>query len=171
MFLNRVATACAIFSLGLVQVILAAEPNPFGFPQAGDPGGGLGAVRVWYTNGEWHLRTSTENSVGKKDKLMVFSGSIVGDDKITLEGSKLEKKGKKGDTLTPHANGKGFDFEFKTYGAVDEVIFKTAATGKSLKFKLLIDGEKAATQRILIGEKGSHPVSNEFSLPAQPKPR
>ena len=30
---------------------------------------------MWYEDGTWHLRTSTENSEGKKEKLLVFTGS------------------------------------------------------------------------------------------------
>jgi hypothetical protein len=171
MTLRTAAFGVAFFALGLVQVLLAADPlNPIGFPKKGDPGGGVGAIRIWYTGGKWHLRTSTENSIGKKDKIMVFTGSVRCDSKLTVEGKKLEKgKGKTSDTLTPHADGKGFDFQFKTYGAIDEAVFKAAEGGKTLTFKLQIDGEKAATIRIIVGENGEHPEKNEFTLPAHPK--
>ena len=77
MSLRKPAFVVAYFALGFSQVLLAADaPNPVGFPKKGDPGGGIGAVRIWYADGAWHLRTSTENSVGKKDKLMVFTGSV-----------------------------------------------------------------------------------------------
>ena len=170
MTLRTIAFAGGCFALGLMQVLLAADPpNPIGFPKKGDPGGGVGAFRVWYDNGTWHLRTSTENSVGKKDKIMVFTGSVRCDDKMTVEGKKLEKgKGKTSDGFTPHADGKGFDFEFKTYGAIDQADFKVEK-GKTLTFKLMIDGEKAPILRIIIGENGEHPEKNEFKLPAHPK--
>jgi hypothetical protein len=171
MRLRTVAFASGCFVLGLAQVLLAADPiNPNGFPKKGDPGGGIGAVRIWYEGDTWHLRTSTENSIGKKDKIMVFTGSVRCDGKLTVEGAKLEKgKGKTSDGFTPHADGKGFDFEFKTYGAVDQADFKIPDKGKTLTFKLMIDGEKAATSRIIIGENGEHPEKNEFKLPAHPK--
>ncbi|HEY1186689.1 MAG TPA: hypothetical protein VGE74_03480 [Gemmata sp.] len=167
----RTATfASGFFVLGLLQVVLAADPpNPVGFPKKGDPGGGVGAIRIWYDDGSWHLRSSTENSAGQKDKLMVFSGSVRCDGKLTVEGNRLEKgKGKTADTLTPHADGKGFDFRFATYGAIDEASFKVADKGKTLTFKLFIDGEKALTHRIIIGADGTHPAKSEFTLPAQP---
>lgn len=171
MTLRAAAFAGGFFALGVLQVVLAADPpNPLGFPKKGDPGGGVGAVRIWCEDGTWHLRTSTENSVGKKDKLMVFSGSVRCEDKISAEGNKLEKgKGKTADSFTPHADGKGFDFRFATYGATDQVDFTVGEKGKKLTFKLLIDGEKAATHRVVIGEDGGHPEKAEFTLPARPK--
>jgi hypothetical protein len=171
MTLRTIAFASGCFVLGLVPVLFAADaPNPIGFPKKGDPGGGIGAVRIWFEDGKWHLRTSTENSIGKKDKLMVFTGSVRADVKMIVEAHKLEQKGKgkTADGFTVHADGKGFDFQFKTYGAIDQVDF-TVEKGKTLTFKLLIDGEKAATHRIVIGENGDHPEKNEFTLPANPK--
>jgi len=166
---RSLALAVGCFALALTTTLAADPPNPIGFPKAGDPGGGVGAFRIWFEGDTWHLRTSTENSVGKKDKIMVFTGSVRSDSKMTVEGSKLEKgNGKTSDGFTPHADGKGFDFTFKTYGAVDQADFKTEK-GKTLTFKLMIDGEKANTMRIIIGEKGEHPAKNEFTLPAQPK--
>jgi hypothetical protein len=161
-------TATLFVALGHVSA--ADAPNPIGFPKAGDPGGGIGAIRIWYADNAWHLRTSTENSQGKKDKLMVFTGTVKCEDKITVDGKKLEKgKGKTADTLTTHADGKGFDFRFATFGALDQADFTIAAKGKILKFKLMIDGESAAVDRIIIGEKGDHPEKAEFTLPALPK--
>jgi len=159
--------------LGPLQLLAADTPNPIGVPKAGDPGGGVGAIRIWYADGVWHLRSSTENSIGKKDKIMVFTGSVVCDDKMTVEGRKAELKGngKTSDKITPHANGKGFDFKFQTYGAIDEAEFKVPDRAKNLSFKLMIDGEKASTIRIIIGEKGEHPEKSEFTLPAHPKPK
>jgi hypothetical protein len=175
MSFRKVAFLVAFFALGLAQVLLAADaPNPIGFPKKGDPGGGIGAVRIWYADGVWHLRTSTENSIGKKDKLMVFTGSVRCDMKLTsAEPNKLENKGngkgKTADSFTVHQDGKGFDFQFKTYGATDQIDFKPPDKAKTLTFKLFIDGEKAATSRIIIGENGGHPEKPEFTLPAQPK--
>jgi len=168
---QKVIFGIGFFLLGMTPVVLAADtPNPVGFPKKGDPGGGIGAIRIWYEDGMWHLRTSTENSVGKKDKLMVFTGSVRCNDKMTVEGKNLEKgKGKTSDTLTAHQDGKGFDFQFRTYGATDQADFKLTDKAKTLTFKLFIDGEKAATHRIIIGADGEHPAKNEFTLPAQPK--
>jgi hypothetical protein len=171
MSLRTIAFASGCFPLGLTQLLLAADPpNPIGFPKKGDPGGGIGAVRIWFDDGKWHLRTSTENSIGKKDKLMVFTGSVRCDVKMTVEANRLEQKGKgkTSDGFTVHADGKGFDFTFKTYGAIDQVDF-APEKGKTLTFKLMIDGEKAAPNRIVIGENGEHPEKNEFTLPAHPK--
>jgi len=163
--------ALAVFAVASVQAARAADPiDPVGFPKKGDPGGGVGAFRIWFADGEWHLRTSTENSVGKKDKIMVFTGSVRAEAKMTVEANRLEKgNGKTSDAFTVHADGKGFDFVFKTYGAVDQVDFKVPAAAKNLKFKLLIDNDKAPTIRIIIGAEGKHPEKNEFALPAHPK--
>jgi hypothetical protein len=162
--------ALAALALALTLTARAADaPNPVGFPKGPDPGGGVGVFRVWYEDGAWHLRTSTENSVGKKDKLLVFTGTVKCDGKVTVEGKKLEKKGKTGDSFTPHADGRGFDFEFKTYGATDEVVFKVAESGKNLNFKFVLNGEKPPALRIMIGANGDHPDKSEFTLPAHPK--
>lgn len=172
MRLRTAPFALAALALGLMQAALVAAdpPNPLGFPKGPDPGGGVGVFRIWYADGAWHLRTSTENSVGKKDKLLVFTGTVKCDAKMTIEGKKLEKGNRKtSDSFTPHADGKGFDFEFKTYGATDEVVFKVADRAKKLNFKLLLNGEKPPALRVMIGEKGEHPDKSEFSLPAQPK--
>ena len=170
MKLRTKALAVGFFALGMLQVALAAdEPNPIGFPKKAGPGG-VGVVRVWFEDGTWHLRTSTENSEGKKDKLLVFSGSVRCEAKMTVEGNKLEKgKGKTADTLTPHQDGKGFDFRFATYGATDQADFTIDAKAKTLKFVLQIDGEKAPVTRIFIGSESKHPEKNEFTLPAMPK--
>jgi hypothetical protein len=161
--------AVGCFALGLVQVAIAADvPNPVGFPKQVGPGG-VGVVRVWYEDGTWHLRTSTDNSEGKKDKLMVFAGSVRGDTKLSVEGSKLEKgNGKTSDAIVPHKDGKGFDFRFATYGAVDQTDFKVEGKAKTLKFAVQIDGEKAPVKRIYIGAEGQHPEKPEFTLPAVP---
>lgn len=174
MTFRTIAFASGFFALGLAQALIAADaPNPIGFPKKGDAPGGIGVIRIWFADGQWHLRTSTENSVGKKDKLMVFTGSVRCDSKMTVEAYKLENKGngkgKTSDKFTPHADGKGFDFEFKTYGAVDQADFKLTDKAKTLTFKLFIDGEKAAIHRILIGENGDSPAKSEFTLSANPK--
>jgi hypothetical protein len=90
---------------------------------------------------------------------------------MTVEAKFLEKKGKgkTADYFTPHANGKGFDFEFKTYNAIDQVDFKVGDKAKSVTFKFFYNGEKAPTQRIAIGEKAQHPEKHEFTLPAHPQ--
>lgn len=170
MTLRTLAFAVGFFSLGLLQVVLAADPpNPVGFPKKVG-GGGEGNVRVWYDDGTWHLRTSTDDSQGKKDKLLVFTGSVRCDDKISVTAQRLEKgKGKTSDVLALHQDGKGFDFKFATYGAIDEAEFKVeGAKAKSLKFAIQINGEKAAVARIYIGADGEHPDKNEFTLPAVP---
>jgi hypothetical protein len=164
------AVAAGFFAFGLLRVALAADPpNPIGFPKKAGPGG-VGVYRVWYEDGMWHLRTSTENSEGKKDTLLVFTGSVRCDAKLTVEAKKLEKgNGKTSDRLVPHQDGKGFDFRFATYGATDQADFKIDARGKTLKFALQLDGEKVATTRIFIGAEGRHPEKSEFTLPAKPK--
>jgi hypothetical protein len=158
--------SCGFVGLSGAQTV---EPNPVGFPKE-DARGGVGAFRIWYADGAWHLRSSTENSTGKKEVLMVFTGSVRCDGKLTAEGVKLEKGGgKTSDTLTPSADGKGFDFDFRTYGATDEVTFKPAATAKTLTFKLKIDGQPAPPFRVLIGATSDHPDKSDFKLPAHPK--
>lgn len=168
--LRTLAHAVGYFALAVGAARADDPPNPVGFPKQTDVPGGVGAVRIWFEDGTWHLRTSTENSTGKKDKLMTFTGSVRCDAKLTVEGNKLEKgNGKTSDRFTAHADGKGFDFTFKTYGATDQANFKVADGGKTLTFKLLIDGEKAPPSRVVIGAKGEHPDKDEFTLPAQPK--
>jgi hypothetical protein len=147
----------------------APTPNPIGFPKK-SPGGGFGTVRIWHDAGVWHLRTGTDDSEGKKDKQIVFSGSVRCDDKISAEPIRLEMgKGKKADSFTMHNDGKGFDFRFATFGAVDQVDFRVTAKAKSLQFKLMLDGKRIDISRIAIGANSEHPAKDEFSLPAQVK--
>ncbi len=170
MALRQPIFACFILAFLLAPASGFEPPNPIGMPKKGDPGGGVGAFRIWYLDGKWHLRTSCENSVGKKEKLMVFSGTVRSEDKVTAEGIRLEKgNGKTSDSIAPHKDGKGFDFRFATYGAIDEAMFTIADKGKTLKFKLMVDGKEAQTQRILIGSDGNNPEKAEFTLGAQPK--
>lgn len=159
--------ACGLVCLAGAQTV---EPSPFGFPKEG-AAGGVGAFRIWCeADGSWHLRTSTENTAGKKEALMIFTGSVRCDGKMTTEAVKLEKNGgRTSDTLTPTADGKGFDLDFRTFGATDEVKFTPAATARTLTFKLKIDGQPAPPYRILIGAKSDHPDKSEFKLPARPK--
>jgi hypothetical protein len=159
--------------LVLASVTLAADPpNPIGYPKKVDTGGGDSSIRIWYEDGTWHLRTTTEGSGGKKDKekVTLFTGSVHCEGKVTTEGVKLEKgAGKHADAIVPHADGKGFDFRFQTRPGTDEVAFKVAGPGKPLKFKLMVNGQKALPDRIFIGANGEHPEKNEFQLPARPR--
>lgn len=158
---------CLFFAVAALYAF--DPPNPIGYPAKGDPGGGIGAVRVWFADGAWHVRTSTEDSTGKRDTLMVFAGSVRCEDKLTVEPKKLEKGARKtADTVTPHADGKGFDFRFATYGGRDQVDFTAGKAAKMIKLKLLIDGKPAPPHRVLIGAEGAHPEKNEFTLPAKP---
>ncbi|MFO0796852.1 MAG: hypothetical protein U0804_05200 [Gemmataceae bacterium] len=159
-----VAACCLVCAAGSH----AADPYPFGFPKE-DARGGVGAFRIWHADGKWHLRSSTENSTGKKEVLMVFSGTVRCDGKLTVEPAKLEAVGRVADTLKATADGKGFDFEFKTYGGTDEAVFQPAATARTLTFKLKIDGLPAPPFRVLVGEKSDHPDKSDFKLPAHPK--
>jgi hypothetical protein len=124
-----------------------------------------------FADGKWHLRTSAEDSRGANEKLMVFTGSVRSEDQVRAEGRRLESGAKEtADTLTPHAEGQGFDFRFATFGAKDEAEFTAGPKGKAVKVKLLIDGQKAVNH-VLIGRDGRHPEKNEFTLPATPAPR
>ena len=169
--------ACALASvfavLVLARVGVAADPpNPIGYPKKVDTGGGDSSIRIWYEDGTWHLRTTTEGSAGKKDKdkVTVFTGSVHGGGKVTTEAKKLEAgAGKHADAIVPHADGKGFDFRFQTRPGTDEVAFKVAGPGRTLTFKLHVNGQKALPDRIFIGANGEHPEKNEFKLPARPK--
>jgi hypothetical protein len=161
----------AVAAAGLVCApgAFADEPNPVGFPKDA-PRGGVGVYRVWYADGAWHLRSSTEDSGGKKDKLMVFSGTVRCDGKLTVEPNRLETGGgKTGDRITPAGDGKSFSFEFKTYGAIDEAVFKAADKAKTLTFDLKIDGQPAPLYRVVVGAAGGSPEKNPFKLPAHPK--
>jgi hypothetical protein len=167
---QRAIVSVILALIGANFVYAADPPNPIGMPKKGDPGGGIGAFRIWHADGKWHLRTSTDDTTGKKEKLIVFTGSVRCETKITAEGVRLEKgNGKTADTITPHRDGKGFDFRFATYGAIDEALFTIADGGKNLKFKLQVDGKDAPANRILIGTNGDNPEKPEFTLPAFPK--
>ena len=152
----------------LAACLLAAKPittiDPTGFPKH-SPEGGKNVVRIWHEKGSWFLRTSTEDSVGKKDRLIVFTGSVRSEDRMTVTGHKLEPKR---DSYTMHADGKGFDFRFTTSGAQDTAEIKPGPRSKTLTFKLRVNGEPVEPSRIVIGADSKCPDKAEFTLPATP---
>lgn len=165
----RLLAMCALAAGCIASAVAADPPNPVGFPKK-SPGGGFGTVRIWYDAGAWHLRTGTDDSEGKKDKQFVFSGSVRCDQKMTAEPFKLEKsKGKRGDQFVLHNDGKGFDFRFTTFGAVDQVNFRVSEKAKTLHFKLMLDGQRIDISRVAIGANSEAPDKDEFTLPAQVK--
>jgi hypothetical protein len=162
----RMLTLVTLVVATILTAAAADPPNPIGYPKKA-LGGGAGVTRIWYEAGVWHLRTSTDDSEGKKEKLFVFSGTVRCEDKLTIEPVKLEKgKGKTSDTLTPHNDGKGFDFRFATYGALDQVDFRVGEKGKTLKFKLFLNGKPMDISRVAIGADSMHPADGDFTLSA-----
>jgi hypothetical protein len=156
--------------VSLLATVHAANPmlfsqiNPNGFPK-NSPEGGLNVVRIWYEKGHWNLRTSTEDSEGKKNRVTTFTGTVRSEDKMTATGSRLEAKA---DKFVMHADGKGFDFKFTTHGAQDTVEFTPGPRSKTLRFLLKVNNEPVEAARIIIGSESKCPDKNEFLLPAVP---
>lgn len=155
---------CFALSAGLFAAGPITTIDPNGYPKL-SPEGGQNVVRIWYEKGNWHLRTSTEDSDKKKSKLIAFTGSVRSEDKMQVVGEKLEK-GR--DSYVMHPDGKGFDFRFVTSGAQDTAILTLGPKSKTLTFKLKVDGVAVEASRIVIGSESKCPDKADFSLPAVP---
>lgn len=134
-----------------------AESRPEQFKQ-----GMKACFAVWREEGVWHLRATS-----KAEKK--FTGSVRCDaDRIVgrFDGLESAKKPKNADWVSPHADGKGFDFQFVTAGAVDGLEFKVGPKAESVTFDLLVGGDDDP-QKILVGAKGLHPDKAKFTLPAR----
>jgi hypothetical protein len=165
------------FALLTLQVTLGLASddslNPVGKPKQFKQGKRV-AYGVWYEDGLWHLRMTSKDGKAKgkgKNDRVIFTGSVrVAGDRLLGEFQGLEKSKQalNADWVLPHAGGRGFDFQFATFGKTDGVNFKAGPSAQSITFKLLVGGDDDPT-RILIGASGAHPAKAEFALPAHPK--
>jgi hypothetical protein len=146
------------------------DPDPVGRPKLKQ--GEQAVIAVWYDTKDevWHLWTTSPAAKGRKAPRVVFTGSVrVIGGAVTGEFDRLErsKRAANADWVLIHRDGRGFDFQFATFGKTDGVKFKAGAKAQSVKFKLLAGG-MADPARVVIGAAGSHPKRAEFSLPAHP---
>lgn len=162
-----VLLVAALICSPLFAAAAVFTPDCYGIPEHVEADADAGVYRIWFADGTWHMRTSTEDYKQVRGSVIVFTGSVVSEDKVTSEGVKIEKRK---DWITPHADGKGFDFHFETHGAKDEVDFTAGSDGKTLKFKLMLDGKDVPPSRVFIGKNASNPEKSEFTLPAHPQP-
>jgi hypothetical protein len=146
------------------------SPDPIGRPD-GFKDGKRKMAAIWFEDGKWNLRMTSRDNPGKKDERVIFKGSVrVEGDRLIREFQALDtaKKAKDADWYLPHKDGKGFDFQFATFGKTDGVNFKVGKEATSITFRLRIDGNDDPKQ-ILIGKKNQNPEKADFTLPAQPK--
>lgn len=161
-FWNRIACGLAAGLLSAGGARAAddgpnAESRPEQFKQ-----GMKACYAVWREEGVWHLRATS-----KAEKR--FTGTVRCDlDRIVgrFDGLENAKKPKNDDWVSAHADGKGFDFQFVTGGAVDSLEFKVGPKAESVSFDLLVGGDDDP-EKILIGAKGRHPAKAKFTLPAR----
>jgi hypothetical protein len=176
---KKFAVLMGAFALLTLQMTLglAADDalDPFGKPKQFKQSK-RAVYGVWYEDGAWHLRMTSKDGKGKgkgkgKNDRVTFNGSVkVAGDRLIGEFQGLEKakRVRNADWILPHVNGRGFDYQFATFGKTDGVTFTVGPNAQSITFKLLFEGI-GDPMRILIGRRGAHPAKAEFTLPAHPK--
>jgi hypothetical protein len=170
---RRSIPACCCVLLATLTALgqtTEGDPDPVGRPKLKQ--GQLVAVAVWYDAKEsvWHLWTTSPAVKGGKASRVIFAGSVrVTGDRVAGEFDKLErtKRAANADYVLVHRDGRGFDFQFATFGGADGVKFKAGAKAQSIRFKLLAGGV-ADPARVVIGAAGAHPKKADFTLPAHP---
>lgn len=131
-------------------------------------------IAVWYEDGVWNIRaTSKQGPNGTRGPRVLFTGlvRVEGDGFAgALQGLDQGPKSKKlaVDWVTPDADRRGFQFKFLTVGFTDGVNFKPGPKATSIRFRLLVNGDDDP-RRIIVGTKGVHPASADFTLPAKPE--
>jgi hypothetical protein len=118
---------------------------------------------IWYDDGVWHLRTTTQKKQHRFDGLIEVAGGRVTD----LNVPKGEGFGPNSDRIAWNKERTAILFDFVTDGAVDGVNFKVDKTATALKLKLVMDGTPNP-KVIAVGRAGDHPKAAEFVLPAHP---
>jgi hypothetical protein len=127
---------------------------------------GLGKIAIWYDNDAWHFR-ATANKANQTftGKIEAVDGQVVGMKVIALTAK------------NPRATGGGLLAVKKDSLDVNYKLLKDSESGydfqvddktSAIKFSLKVD-DGDATELILIGPKGTHPKSSEFSLSAKKK--
>lgn len=161
-----VATAAALgLLLGLVGTAVAAEPEPTctgrwpavvqGVPTNWKAGAAAGDY-IWHDANGWHLRVT--HARGAKVKV-VFSGTIVSDKPMSVEGVRLEGT----DAFALSADKLTIRYRFANYGQIDGLNFRTACASK-LTFTGRINGNLLPRWRIWIGNNNVHPLQNPFTV-------
>ena len=132
--------------------------------------GGGNHVAVWHDGELWNIFTT-----GKRGKVASaqhrWGGSVrIEGDTYVGQFGKLEaaRKAYNADWIVPHADGRGFDFQFINRGGHDEVKFKLGPNATSMTIKVVLDN-RPQPKAILIGRKGENPEKNVFTVPAHPK--
>ena len=146
--------------------------DPIGQPDAFQKFYGKGAMSaIWFDPDDkhWHLRVTSPQAQKRADR-KAFSGRVrIDGDAIRLKAQGLDKtkRVKSADWVFPHSDGRGFDYNFATFGMADGIDFQTDKATKEVTFTLKLGGAELPN-RVLIGKKGYAPDKIPFTLPARP---
>lgn len=146
--------------------LYAAEPNPVGRPRVFEQGRGV-MLAVWYEDGYWVIRTTTDTKEGNKqfNARHDFLGSVrVPRGRITnLDVTTLEARGKPAEVDRVVRKSSGLDFKFVNFGGIDGIRFKVSEGTKEVEFDIKIDGDDNRN-KIFVGSQSQHPSSAKFRL-------
>jgi hypothetical protein len=141
--------------------------NPVGQPSKFAPGKDS-MYAVWYKDGQWHLRSTSNDQAIFEGGISVQGGRIVGGNFNNLEKVANPKTAGKADWVSLDPAGKGFRFRFATGKATDGIDFKVSESAEAVVFDLKYQGE-GVPKRILIGKGNRYPEETPFSFPANPR--
>ena len=144
--------------LSKVDVTPEARGKPPGF-EPGRPA----HFWVWFGDGQWHLRTTTDKKTHRFQGTIEAAGGVF----TRLHIPKAEGLGPNSDKIALNNARTAIAFDFTTDGQVDGVSFDVGPAVTALGFTLAIDGQPQPL-RITIGKGGDHPPAAKFVLPAHP---
>jgi len=135
--------------------------NPRGRPEKYTQGKSI-MCGIWLEDNIWNIAVTAG-----RDKVFLGTVTVEGDRCIGIfEG--LEK----GDFVTLHKTGRGFDFKLKVGGIgsgdSDTIRFRTGPKAKSISFVINGGGDRDP-KIIMIGKNSTKPSQIPFSLPAFPE--
>lgn len=145
------------------------ELDPEGIPPGNDAKVDGPRIFLWYSDGEWHLRTRTKKDAHEfTGTIEVKSGKVKNINEFDGLEAKKKRKRKAPQDLGYLNNARNkIDFKFRTAGGEDGFDFVLNDEATDLAFNLKIDGYGHG-RVIRIGRKGQMPPSAQFVLPAHP---
>jgi hypothetical protein len=113
---------------------------------------------LWNDDTGSHLRTHGPGSDEHDfDAVLRTDGTFDNVDPVRLEAANLDR-------VDVHDGGHELVIHFHTFGGVDGVDF-TMTSGQRLSADLRLDQQAIATSGIFIGDDGTHPNNDPFTLP------
>lgn len=109
---------------------------------------------IWHDEDGFHLRTTGPGPRHRFRGTLTTNGEFAGVQLVRLEGD---------DGFVVRNGGQTLDIRFETWDQVDGVDLRIEG-GDRLRFALELDGRRAPVDRIFLGEDGSHPERNPFTI-------